>query len=158
MPGLHLFTPVEFLAFSIVYYYHFQKNSFLRYFIGINMVILIAVSVAGAFINGIWHWNTLSQSYSSVFLMLYSLIYFLFMFSSDTNQYSLEHPMFWVNIGVLIYFGVNILYFTLDSYLLNHAIKLETFSMRFHMAINPVANCLYAQSFRCFRKKQIAFS
>lgn len=153
---MHLFTLVEFLTFSVVYYHHFQKNSVLQLFIGINTIVFIAACLADAFfVNSIWMPNTLSRSYSSISMICYALAYFYFMFSKEVTQYSAEHPMFWLNIGAIIYFGCNTLYFMLNNYLINRAVHTANFSLYFHAAINIIANCLYAQSFRCFRKPKV---
>jgi len=157
MPGLHLYTLVEFLAFSAVYYYHFQKNSALQLFIGINAIVFIAICFADAFwINSIWKLNPLSRSYSSVSMIFYTLVYFYFMFQKDTPNYSIEHPMFWVNIGALIYFGTNAIYFMMISSLALHR-EIASFGLFFHNILSIVANCLFAQSFRCFRIQKAVY-
>lgn len=151
MPGLHLYTLVEFLAFSAVYYSHFQKNSALQLFIGINAIVFVAVCLADAFwINNIWSLNPLSRSYSSVSMIFYTLVYFFFMFRKDTESYSMTHPMFWVNIALLIYFGFNTLYFMLGHWMMKHK-EMAFLGLFLHNTMNIVANCLFAQSFRCFR-------
>ena len=154
MPGLHLFTLVECLAFSVVYYQHLQKNSIFRLFIGINSIVFIALCFVDAFlINSIWTLNPISRSYSSVSMICYTLGYFYSMFRKDTLQYSSEHPLFWVNVGALIYFGSNTLYFMLGYWFLRK-VDMALFGLFFHAMINIIANCLYAQSFRCFKNQK----
>lgn len=155
MPGLHLYTFVEFLGFSIVYYLHYEKGNLMRMLIGINIIIGVILALADAcYINGIWMSNTLSRSYASASIVLYTLNCFYSLFQKDTTRYSWEYPMFWVSTGALIYFGLNTLYFMLTRYLLFNAAKIETLSLLSHNALNIIANCLYAQSFRCFRKQE----
>lgn len=152
IPALHLFTLAEFLALSMVFYHHFQKNSILRLFIGINAIVFVGAALADAlFINSIWTWNTLSRSYSSVTMICYALVYFLFLFRHETPEYSVGHPMFWVSTGVLFYFGTNMLYFLLHDYLVRRSYNTAITSILTHAMINIITYSVYAQSFRCFR-------
>lgn len=155
MPILHLYTLVEFLVFSTVYYSHFQEDRKLRLFIKINAIFFVALCLADAlFINGIWAWNTLSRGYSFISMFCYTLIYFYFMFQKDGEQYNARHPMFWISCSALIYFGTNLLYVLSFKKLMladaGTAIKI-TFV---HAGLNIIAHILYAQSFRCFRKRE----
>jgi len=155
MPGQHLYTVIEFLSYSVVFYLNFRKNSMMRRLIAVNAVVFAGVAVADAFyINGIWAPNAVSLSYSSVSIIVYSLACFYVLFQQDTLQYSWVYPMFWVSTGTLIYFASNMLYFMLKRYLLIKAANIETFSLIFHDALNIIANCLFAQSFRCFGKRK----
>lgn len=156
MPGLHLFTLVEFLVFTTVFYHHFRKNSPLRLFTGINTIIFLVVWPADAFfINGLWHSNSLSRSYSSVSMIGYTLVYFFFLFRKDMPEYRSDHPMFWISTGALLYFGANTFYFMLANYFIIDTAPAE-YSVAFHAVINIISNLLYAQSFRCFRKQEMA--
>ncbi len=152
MPGLHLFTFVEMLAFSFVYYLHFKQSRFISILIGINALIFIIAAILDAFVvNGIWAPNSISRTYSSVSLTCYSLIFFYYLFIRDFEHYSWEYPMFWISIGVLTYFGLNLFYFMLINYLTNNAAYTGQISLFTHAAINIVANCLFAQSFKCHK-------
>jgi len=152
MPGLHLFTFVEMLAFSFVYYFHFKESRAIAALIVTNTLIFIGAAIADVvFINGIWSPNSISRTYSSVSLTCYSLIFFYCQFVEDVEYYSWEYPMFWISIGVLTYFGLNLLYFMLINYLTNNAAFTGQISLFTHAAINIVANCLFAQSFRCHK-------
>lgn len=154
MPGLHLFTIVEFLTFSTLFYLFFRKNRILSTLIGINMVIFTIVALADAlFIHNIWMVNTLGRSYASASMLCYSLIYLYFMFSTDEARYSSRHPMFWVNAGILVYFGANALYFMFNKDLLARSPFTETLGLYIHAGLNIIANYLYAQSFKCFKQK-----
>lgn len=153
MPGLHVFTIVQLIAFSVIYYLDFQDNRVLKRLILVNVIIALFIAILDAFfVNDIWHHNTLSRSYCSASVVIYTLVYFYRLFQKDTTKYSWEFPMFWVSIGALIYSAINILYFMLKQYLLMKATSIETFSYYVFLSTNIVTYCLYAQSFRCFRK------
>ncbi len=157
MPGLHLFTIVEFLTFSTVFYLFFRQNRLLSVLIGINMIIFTIAALADAlFIHNIWMINTLGRSYASATMLCYCLIYLYFMFSTDEPRYSARYPMFWVNAGMMIYFGANVLYFMFNKDLLVRSPFTEKLGLYIHAGLNIVANYLYAQSFKCFKQKTVS--
>jgi hypothetical protein len=159
MPGLHLYTLVEGLVFSRIYYMHFQKNSVLRLFIGINTIVFIGACLADVFFTStIWGWNAFSRSYSAVSIVCYALIYFYFLFRNGSEQYRTDQPMFWVATGTLFYFSCNMLYFMLHSSLVSNAYIAAFSGAIIHAAINIIAHLLYAQSFRCFKTQKIVVS
>lgn len=154
MPGLHVFTVIEFLAFSTFYYLQMQESSRLRHFILINIALHIIVALCDAlYINGIFKPNDVSRGYSSAFIALYSLINLYRLYQNDEPLYIWEYPMFWICIGALIYFGGGLLYFMMKNYLLKVNPGIEWLTNLSHVSLNFIANCLYAQAFRCFRKK-----
>ncbi len=155
MPGLHLFTLVEFLIFSIVYFYHFREARVLRFVIIVNMVIATAVSVTDAFfVHSIWQLNPLSRAYASTSLLSYTLIYFHHLFRDDTALYSTAHPMFWINAGAILYFGGNSPYFMgADMFMHNHG--MANLGLYVHNTVNIISYYLYAQAFKCFRKQKV---
>jgi hypothetical protein len=153
MPGLHLFSVVQFLVFSTVYYQHFSAQIVLRRLIFINAVIAFIIALADAlFIDGIMNSNTLSRSYAAVSMVVYTLIYLYQLFQQEPIHNNRYDSMFWFTIAVLIYFGNNWLYFMLRRYLLANAREIETLSYYLYLSLNIIAHFLYAQSFRCFRE------
>lgn len=158
-PGKHLYVLVEFMAFSMLYYMHLRKGSPMRRLIGINACIFIGIAIADAtFVHGITKDNSLARGYSSAFIVLYTLIYFLQLFRKDEGRYLKDYPMFWICTGALIYFGNNTLYFTIRDLLLAKDTRTEWVAHMIHAGFNIIAYCLYAQSFRCFRNQKSAIS
>ena len=152
MPGLHLFTFIEMFAFSTVYYFHFSKSKFLTSLILLNAISFSLVAISDAvYFNGIFAPNNISRTYSSISLTVFALIYFYHLFVKELQFYSWQYPMFWLSTGVLIYFGLNLLYFMLLNYLISNATFTGQISSYTHAAINIIANCLFAQSFRCHK-------
>lgn len=156
MPGLHLFTVVEFMAFSFTYYAYLSKHKNLKLIIPVNFLIFIALAFFDVFyLNGIWQPNTLSRTYASFSMVIYASVFFYYMLKEDLSYYSWQYPMFWISIGVLLYFSVNIFYFMMIRYLTANAVSVGRLGLYTHGFINLVANILYAQSYRCIQKQQI---
>jgi hypothetical protein len=155
MPGQHIYTVVEFLALSTVYFLHMQKNSIAQYLISINTIVFIGIACKNAFYDsgGFMVSNDLSRSYSSVFMIVYTLSYLYYLFQKDATLYMWQYPMFWFCTGTLIYFGGNILHIQIRKELI-HDIAMERLCQNFHALLNIIAYCLYTQSFRCFGKQK----
>lgn len=118
-----------------------------------NTAVFLIVAVTGVFLHGIWSYNSLARSFSSISILSYTLIYFFFMFLADERNYTIEHPMFWVSIGTIVYFGSNALYFMFNADLMARGHVASKLGGIVHLGLNIIANYLYAQSFRCFNQK-----
>ncbi len=152
MPGLHLYTIVRFLFFSVVFYHHFRSVS-MRRVVVLNAIVAFLVAVADAsLVSGILHTNTLSLSYIFSSLVVYTLIYVYQVFRYDTSPKEQYDPMFWFAITVLIFFADNLLYFGFREYLLKHAPETEVICFRIFLAFNTAANFLFAHMYRSFSK------
>ncbi len=156
MPGLHLYTVVEFIVFSTAFYWSFQKSKILSKMFYVNTFLFLTLAIIDAtIINGIWAPNTVSRTYSSISLVSYSLVFFYQFFKNNMKHYSWEIPMFWIGVGVLVYFSLNIFYFMLNRYLIENTIYTAKLSLLSHAGINIISNILYAKSFLCFKKPQV---
>lgn len=157
MPGLHLFTLTEFLVFSTVYYRFFRERKLLAAVIAVNALVFMVLALTDAlYIHDIWTINRLARSYSSISMLCYTLIYFYFIFSREDLAFTSRHPMFWVNIGALVYFGSNALYFMVSKDLIAMGSFASKIGLCIHGGLNIIANFLYARSFRCFRPKTVS--
>jgi hypothetical protein len=156
LPGLYLFTFIEFLVFSTVFYLNTRKNSIARLLIIANVVVFIGIAVTEAVHNQMKIANDLSRGYSSACLIIYTLIYFFHLFTTDDIRYMREYPMFWICIAILIYFGPNVLYFMERSKLIKEYPSVEWGIDMFHGMLVIIANCLVAQSFICLKKYRAA--
>lgn len=154
-PIQHIGTYLQFLAFSVIYGQFFWKNRAMRLFIGFSVAAGTLVAIADIYIHGILEVNTLARPYFSISIVCYTLAFFYHLFK-DTSSHTWEQPMFWVSIGAMFYFGCNTLYFILTDYLMSKTIFTSVVGLIAHNVFNIVANLLYAQSFRCFRKQKAA--
>lgn len=154
MPGQHLLTVVEFLSFSILYYSHTRKRT-LRLLITINALIFFTIAIWDAIWGrGIWISNDLARGYAASSMIVYVLGYLYYLFTIDDTRYMWEYPMFWICIGALVYFAGNSPYILSKLQLIETNLGVEWLFHLVHGGLNIIANCLYAQSFRCFKKQE----
>lgn len=150
LPILHFFTIVEMTTFSYIYYFSLSRN--LKKVVFANYFVFVAIAVLNAFyVHGIWKHNSLSRPYESISLVVYSVLYFHHLLRSDYEFYIWRYPVFWFSLSVFIYFSLNSLNFMLDNYFISNTQNVMTVSVYTHALFNIIANCLSAQSFKCFR-------
>ncbi len=153
LPVLHLYTVIEFFAFSSAYYIYFNQKKYLPNIILINSAVFFIVALTDAtFLNGIWKFNNYSRSYASLSLVMYASIYFYYLLKESFQMPTWRQPMYWLSIGVLFYFGLNLFYFLFSNIIAFQDIQLSSGSLYIHSTVNILANCLYAQSFICCYK------
>jgi hypothetical protein len=154
MPGLHLYTVVEFVLTSIIFIKYFVFKKSMRNLITVNMLLLILLALLdGTVFNGIWHSNTYARTYASISLLIYALYYFHYTLQATLAQEpAIKQPMFWIAIGILVYYSINILYFMLNNYLVSYHYYIAHSSMKVHALLNIILHLLFAKSFQCTKK------
>jgi len=156
MPGLHLFTFVEFMTMIYVYFKHFEKSKTLKNLILLNTLLFVLIAFTDAFIiNDIWKPNNISRTFSALSLVCWSLVFFFDSIKNDYYFFTWEDSMFWFNTSIFIYFSLNLFYFMLNNYLVEHAFSIAYNSMRVHALINMASNLLLGKSFACFNRTQV---
>lgn len=153
MPGQHLYTLLAFLAFSTVFYMH-VRNTIIRSLIAFNAGIFVVIAVTGMYEN-ITAPNDFSRGYCAFFLTIYTLVYLYYLFKIDDTRYLQEYPMFWICMGILTFFTGHSLYAMMKQNLIKSNYDIASYADLVHAALNIIANCLYAQSFRCLAKQKI---
>ncbi|WP_118952378.1 hypothetical protein [Taibaiella helva] len=154
MPGLHIYTWIEFISFSVAYYLYFQGKR-VRALIVINILLATVIGVLNAiYWGGITAPNIVSRSYCAMFITLYTLYFFYLLFKGNGNRYEWEYPMSWIATGALIYFANNLGYFLFSELWYTKVPKIANVSYVLHNLLNIIGNCLFAQSFRSFQKQK----
>ncbi|PSK93490.1 hypothetical protein [Taibaiella chishuiensis] len=154
MPGQHLFTVVQFIAFTLLFLLHTQRKS-LRVLLVANMLVLFGFALFNA-ITSIKDPNSLARGYAAASLTVYALIYLYYLFAIDSTRYVWQYPMFWICIGILMYFTVNFMYIMTKQYLIAKHLDVEWVGHLLHSVLNIIAHCLYAQAFTSLRKWKTA--
>jgi hypothetical protein len=149
VPLLHLFTPIEFSIFFIVFGQYFRLNFFK------NLIIITAfwgLAFLDAFyINNLYTHNTVARPTESIILMIASFYYFYLNLSNQNNTAIIyKEAMFWYATGILIYFSINFYMFLMVSQLVP---PIALFSIDIHSIVNIIANLLFAKAFTCFKWK-----
>lgn len=117
---LYVFTVLEFLLFSTIYYKIYRSLRLKRVII-IVAIVFLGVVVFNLYEQGIASYATAPRTIESIIFTTYSIIYF-YQIVRGSFAYKVEKDsMFWFNGGILVYFAGSLLFFSLSSYILEHA-------------------------------------
>lgn len=144
-PLIHLFTAVIVLFFGIVYYRSFHIPLFKKIAVAVSVLAFMGI-IYGVITEGIMSFPSFSNSVLGVVFTVLSLLYFYQLLNAREFVHIEKLPMFWINSGVLLYFGINIFLFMLFDKFINHR---ENDVWIIHDLTNVIANILYSIGLLC---------
>ena len=115
----YIYPPVEFLILGLLY----RKSLGKQYYSALNWTILFYLCFSlllVVFFQSNNPFNTYGRSLENLLLVGLALLYFFNQLSYESEFPALSQPLFWINVGVLIYFSVNLLFFSMNNYLLKY--------------------------------------
>jgi hypothetical protein len=149
-PFLHLFTVISILFYGRIYYLSFHIPFFKRITAALSILTIIVLAYNAISGDGIMSFPTISYTFLSVVLNVLSLLYFYQLLNNQVFTHIEKQAMFWLNSGVLFYFGINIFLFMLF-------VRMETNSggdlWVIHDITNIFANVLYSVALLCKPQK-----
>jgi len=148
LPLFHLFTLIELLFFGWLYQRAFT-NVLLKRIVAVLTVLLGIFTVGDSlFLESIWTFNSISATAESVYLIVLSLLLFRQLLLQNEVMFLDRHPLFWLNLGVLLYFAGNLFVFMLQHVIAGSAQKCYVYGI-VHSAINILANFLFGIALLC---------
>ncbi|GGD80598.1 hypothetical protein GCM10011514_50890 [Emticicia aquatilis] len=135
LPGLHLYTILEFLFIGL-FYHQFFGNFFNRKILPYIIIGFILLALINAFyVQGIFNFNTYASGLEGIIVIFLSLLCFYKMLIELDTREPTKQPIFWINSGFLFYFAGSLFVFILsnfimkDNYLLSLAWGMHAFLM-----------------------------
>lgn len=144
LPLLHLYTVVEFSIIVQLFSYQFPtlRKPPVKWSL-IGGFLLIALG--NAFIWGsVFGFNDIARSLESFLICIFCLWYFYDMLRRLPERYPEKTPMFWINIGLLIYFAASLFIFIFSNYVLSEDDRLSLLSWNVHGLLTITRNVFYA--------------
>lgn len=105
----HVFTPIEFLFYTLVYISLVNDKKWTKVFIFCWIFLLFSEIINTIYVQPLDLSNTNVMIMESVMLVFYSLVLFLKIKESMEYDNLLEEGIFWFNSMMLIYYAANIL-------------------------------------------------
>lgn len=126
LPGLHLYTTLEFLLIGLFYQKYFGDffNKNLMTYLIVGFVIFAIINAF--FIQGIYNFNTNASGLEGIIVIGLSLLCFYKMLMELDTRNPTKQPIFWINSGFLFYFAGNLFIYFLSNYIKgdNHLLSL----------------------------------
>lgn len=136
MPIFHIYGVVEFLLLSSIYknkLYSFNSKRWMN----VMMILFVGFSLINVlFIQNLHEFNSNGLTFSSLCMIFFSILYFIQLLR-ESKYSSLERiPMFWINVGVLIYFSSSIFLFHLSNMLIPESLQVRGVAWGVHAIFN----------------------
>ncbi len=143
---IQLTVPIEFLFFFLLFYKNIQKK--LPIIIG-SVVYIIAFLVESLWFDTMKSNYFMSFSYSigNIILLIFILQYFYILIYSDRILYFYHERLFWVSLGLLVFFLGTLPYFGLYNLMLSKYFDLLVSYTWVQIFLNYTMYLLFAASF-----------
>lgn len=143
----NVFTTIEFLFYSFLFYLHFKKPLFKKSVAFFAPTFIIAVIINIFFIQGLNKtFNTYTFLLGSFFIVIFCCCFFYESVLPDKiDQQLSRQPFFWITSGLLIFYLGSVIINALFEYLRNNDLQAE--GIRIYGIINNILNVLLYGSF-----------
>jgi predicted membrane channel-forming protein YqfA (hemolysin III family) len=154
-----VFNGYYFMLFFLLswFYYEilFQHRQGKIVWVGIAVYLLSFILIT-LFFQGLDEYQTLMWVITAIMMITYSIGYFFYSLSTvDPNRY-LNYSFIWINVGIMIYFGMNLFLFTIGDYVLTQLDPLTSALIwSSHNVNNIIKNILFAIGIYFYQKKYI---
>lgn len=116
----YLFTFLEFIIFSYLYYIIYDKIRLKRLIQWIAILFSVFI-IADVYIEGSQSYAAIPRTVESIIFTIYSTIYLYFVLGENENASLKNESLFWINGGVLVFFAGTLLFFSLSTFILANA-------------------------------------
>jgi hypothetical protein len=143
----NVFTTIEFIFYSFLFYLHFRKKSLKKIVIVTMLVFICAVIINLLFIQGFTKtFHTYTFLLGSFFIVVFCCFFFYESVLPDKiDQQLSKQPFFWICSGLLIYYLGSVIINALFEYLRNNDLGAE--GRRIYGTINHTLNVILYSSF-----------
>jgi hypothetical protein len=156
-----LFNTYYALSFFLLtwFYYEILFVNTRRILIWIGLAVYIQSFVlVTLFVQNFLQYQTLMWLITALIMITYSIAYFFYSLTTLTTAGYSGYSMIWINIGVMIYFCLNLFLFVMGNYVLTK-LDPETSALIWssHNINNIIKNILFAIGLYFYRRKVAAF-
>lgn len=137
------YAVVTFLLMTMFYVKLMPTNR--RTIIAFTMIFIIFFILNTAFLQPITELQGYTRSVSAVLLLSNSILYFSQLLKSLPSTNITSYGPFWINVGVLFYFSLNLFVFIFSNFVFTHlSAELINIFWGFHNVSNILKNILFA--------------
>lgn len=154
----NIYYALLFLLLTWFYYdVLFVNTRRIMIWIGLAVYLQSFVLVT-VFVQGFLQYQTLMWVITAVIMIVYSIAYFFYSLSTISSSGLLGYSLIWINIGVMIYFCLNLFLFVMGNYVLTQ-MDPETGAMVWssHNVNNIIKNILFGTGIYFYKKKVAEF-
>jgi len=143
LPALHLFTAVQFVLLVYILGKALSPLYSIRLLNNLIILFILFVFIDAIFLSGINNFSTYSRPLASLILIFLVLSFFYNTLKELKIESLDKEPVFWLNIGVLLYFSGSLFIFLFTNYFQASNEALLTL-WGIHAIFNIILNFTYA--------------
>ncbi|MEI9919238.1 MAG: hypothetical protein WDO14_10620 [Bacteroidota bacterium] len=106
------------LPIGVLLYRHRSNWKNKNLIAGLIIVSFLIFALGNLFINGLYHFNSYSETLSAVYFIVLAIAYFYLLIQELPTESITKLPMFWINAAVLIYNSGNFFIYLSGEYLI----------------------------------------
>lgn len=148
------------LFFLLTWFYYevlFVNTRRLMIWIGLAVYLQSFILIT-VFVQNFLQYQTVMWLITAVIMITYSIAYFFYSLSTITSTGYFGYSLIWINIGVMIYFCLNLFLFVMGNYVLTQ-LDAETSALIWssHNINNIIKNILFAVGIYFYKRKIAEF-
>lgn len=148
------------LFFLLTWFYYeilFVNTRRIMVWIGLAVYLQSFILIT-FFVQNIFEYQTLMWLITAVIMIAYSIAYFFYSLSTIIASGYFGYSLIWINVGVMIYFCLNLFLFVMGNYVLTQ-LDPETSAMIWssHNINNIIKNILFAVGIYFYKRKIAQF-
>jgi hypothetical protein len=141
------------------FYYEILFINTRRVLVWIGLAIYLqSFLLVTIYVQSFFEYQTLMWVITAIIMIIYSITYFFYSFSTISTANIFSYTFIWINIGVMIYFCLNLFLFILGNHVLT---KLEpevgALIWSSHNVNNIIKNILFAIGIYFYKRKVVDF-
>jgi hypothetical protein len=119
----NIFTTIEFMYYSLIFYHILQKGSLKKAVIIVAIIFLIFTCVNIFMIQGFHRFHTISYRAGAIMVAVWCFLYFRQLLQSSEHIVLIKNPFFWMSTGLLFFYLGFFFYFSAFDYIVYKKIK-----------------------------------
>jgi hypothetical protein len=144
------------LFFLLTWFYYeilFLNTRRMMVWIGLAIYLQSLILIT-FFVQNFFEYQTLMWVITAIIMIIYSIAYFFYSFSTIPVTNIFGYTFIWINSGVLIYFCLNLFLFILGNYVLTRLEpQMSLLIWSFHNVNNIIKNILFAIGLYFYKRK-----
>jgi len=140
----NIFTTIEFLYYSSVFYFILQSAFQKKVIFLIALFFLAFAGINILFIQGFYKFHTISYRVGAVMIVVWCFLYFRQLLQSSEYIILIRNSFFWITIGLLFFYLGYFFYFSAFDYIVYNKIS---FNLKLWIIISNILNILL---YSCF--------
>jgi len=157
-----LFNSYYLILFVLLFWFYYEivfiKSRRLIIWIGLAVYVQSFFLIT-VYVQSFFEYQTLLWVITGLILIVFSIEYFLYLFSARPTLNLLNYTTMWINSGVLVYFGFNLFLFLISNYIFaNLDREASSVLWSFHNVNNILKNILFGIGLTLHRRKIADFA